>query len=275
MTRRVLGRGLGALISDAQQKEFIDYIDVSKIKPNRYQPRKEFDKEKLNELIASIKEKGVVQAILVRPSEDGYELIAGERRLRAVKTLGHNQIPAVVKDVSDIDSIELALIENIQREELNPIEEAQAYEKLTNEFDFTQEMIGKAVGKDRATIANSLRILTLPKKIHEYISKNLVSLGHAKVLLSITSVEEQLKLSKKVISGGLSVRSLENLVRRNKNPRKKDAAIDDNIRLVEEKIQERLGTKVRINHGKKRGTIFIEYYSNSDLDRILSVLGCS
>ncbi|NQT07190.1 MAG: ParB/RepB/Spo0J family partition protein [Candidatus Omnitrophica bacterium] len=275
MTRKVLGRGLSALISDEEQKrDYIDQLDVGRIKPNRYQPREEFNKEKLNELISSIKEKGVVQPILVRPSGNDYELIAGERRLRAVKSIGYTQIPAMIKDVDDMNAIELALIENIQREELNPIEEARAYQRLLDEFSFTQEMVGQAVGKDRATVANSLRLLALPKKIQEFLSKTMITAGHAKVLLSLSSAEKQIELSKKVINKGLSVRALEKLVTKKKTAKRTAFTEDSNMRSIEERIQERLGTKVRINHGKKRGTIQIEYYSNEDLERILRVLNC-
>lgn len=275
MMRKVLGRGLEALISEERQKEYIDYIDVERIKPNRYQPREEFNKQRLDELISSIKEKGVVQPILVRPSGDRYELIAGERRLRAVKSLGYSRIPAVVKDVDDINAIELSLIENIQREELNPVEEAHAYKRLMDEFNFTQEMIGQAVGKDRATIANSLRLLSLPKKIQELLTKGLLSVGHAKVLLSIDNPEQQLSLSKKVVDKGISVRTLENIVKKKRYIEKMRVPIDENLRLLEERIQERLGTKVKISHSKRRGTIQIEYYSDNDLNRILRILGCA
>ena len=277
MNKKALGRGLGALIEEGQKSErdYIDYVDLNRIKPNRYQPREEFNKEKLDELISSIKEKGVVQPILVRQSGDGYELIAGERRLRAARSLGYSQIPVVVKDVDDINAIELSLIENIQREELNPIEEARAYQKLMDGFNFTQETIGRAVGKDRATIANSLRLLSLPKKIQELLSKNLLSVGHAKVLLSVEDTGEQIMLGKRALDKGLSVRSLENIVRRKRGLKRRPIAVDNDIRLLEDKMRERLGTKVKIMHKKKRGVIHIEYYSNEDLDRILRILGCA
>jgi len=275
MARKVLGRGLGALISqDTKQREYIDHVEVERIKPNRYQPREEFNKEKLDELILSIKEKGVVQPILIRPSADGYELIAGERRLRAVRSLGFSEIPAVIKDVDDMNAMELSLIENIQREELNAIEEARAYQRLIDEFNFTQEMVGQAVGKDRATVANSLRLLTLPKKVQELLSKNLLSPGHAKVLLSVGSAGDQISLSKKIVQKDISVRALENIIRRKRPVKKVDLSVDNNTRAIEEKLQERLGTKVRIARGKKRGTIQVEFYSSEDLERILKVLGC-
>ena len=276
MERKVLGRGLSALISEPQISEHRDnnteYIDVSKIKPNKYQPRELFNEEKLRELISSIKEKGVVQPILVRRVGDEFELIAGERRLRAVRSLGHEQIPALIKNVDDLNAIELALIENLQREDLNPVEEARAYERLTEEFGFSQEMIGQAVGKDRATVANSLRILSLSNEIRDFLSQNILSIGHAKVLLSVDDEKARLDIARRVIKNGISVRALENMLRKKRTARKR-AVIDNDIRSIEEALQEKLGTKVRIAHGKKRGTIRIEYYSNDDLDRILKVIG--
>jgi len=280
MNRKVLGRGLGALITETQKterpvdKEVIENIDIKKIKPNRYQPRVDFNQAKLNELISSIKEKGVVQPILIRPSGDLYELIAGERRLRASRSLGYTQIPAVIREVDDLNAMEISLIENIQRQELTPIEEAQAYQRLMGNFDFTQDKIGQAVGKDRATVANSLRLLTLPKEVQSYISQELLSAGHAKVILSIEGQEARIGIAKKAIKKGLSVRGLEDLMRKKKAMKKKGMALDNDMRMVEEMIQERLGTKVKIVCGKKRGTIQIEYYSDEDLDRILRKLGC-
>jgi len=283
MMRKVLGRGLGALIADKEDagqkgeraRERINYVNIQEIRPNRYQPRAEFNKEKQKELALSIKEKGIVQPILIRPSGDGYELIAGERRLRAVRSLGFKEIPAIIKAVDDINALELSLIENIQREELNPIEEARAYQRLLDEFSFTQEKVGEAVGRERATVANSLRLLALPKLVQEHISKGLLSVGHAKVILSAADNAEQIALSKRVIRKGLSVRALENIVRKKGPAKKRGIETDNDTRMIEEKIQERLGTKVRISRGKKRGTIEIEYYSDEDLNRILRVLGCA
>lgn len=277
MDRRVLGRGLDALISTrpkSEDKEVIERLDVDSIKPNRYQPREDFKKEKLEELISSIKEKGVVQPILVRPSDTGYELIAGERRLRASKSLGYKKIPAVIRDVDDLNAMELSLIENLQREELNPMEESQAYQRLIEDFNFTQEMIGKAVGKDRATVANSLRLLTLPKKIREYLTQDGLTVGHAKVILSVEGESKRLELAGKVVKGGLSVRALEAAIKKTGTTKKKNRIVDNDTRMVEEMLQEKLGTKVTINRGKKRGTVQIEYYSEEDLNRILKVLGC-
>ena len=276
MDRKVLGKGLAALIPEKpknKNESGISHIKIHKIKANKYQPREEFDKDKLNDLVSSIREKGVIQPVLVRTSGDGYELIAGERRLRASRALGLDEVPALIKEVDDADMIGLALIENIQREELNPIEEAHAYQRLMDEFDFTQEKIGKAVGKDNTTISNSIRLLSLPKKIQDYLASGALSTGHAKVLLSLTSTDEQLTLSKNAVKKGLSVRALENMLRHKKSFKtKKSKTTDSNLRDLEEKLQKALGTKVRIIPGKKRGKIEIEYYSNSDLERITNIL---
>lgn len=278
MEKKALGRGLSALIpvkedeSPAQDKIF--QIPISQIKTSKYQPRVEFNHERLNDLINSIKEKGVVQPILVRRTQDGYELIAGERRLRAVKALGIDKMPAIVKDVQDVDMLELSLIENIQREELNPMEEASAFQRFITDFKFTQERIAQALGKDRSTIANTIRLLGLPKKIQDYISKDVITQGHAKALLMLPTESEQLRASNLIIKKGLSVREAENLVARSRSGAAKKIEIkkDPNITDIEDQLQKILGTRVRISHGKKRGWIQIEYYSNEDLNRILGLL---
>lgn len=278
MSKKVLGRGLDALITPAtegKEKEYVDNISVGKIRPNRFQPRENFNTKKLQELIDSIDEKGVIQPIIVRPSENGYELIAGERRLRAAKTLGFAEIPAIVKnEIDDIDALQLSLIENIQRDELNPLEEAQAYKRLVDEFSFTQDKIGQAVGKDRATISNSLRILGLPKKVLEFLARDEISAGHAKALLSAPSPQEQLKLARETVNAGLSVRALEQLMRKRPSAKKTASPVDYNIRLLQEKMQEKLGTKVRIIRGKRRSTVQIEFYNDADLQKILKFFSC-
>ena len=275
--KRALGKGLSALIparEDTQEnRESVLRIPISKIKTNKYQPRIEFNKEKLEDLINSIKEKGVVQPVLVRKLQDGYELIAGERRLRAVSSLGIDTIPAIVKNVADIDMLELSLIENIQREELNPMEEASAFQKFIDDFDFTQEKIAAAIGKDRSTVANTLRLLGLPKKIQEYISKGAVSAGHAKAMLSLDAETDQIRVCNLVVKKGLSVRETENLVKRRASGEKRvEATKDHGLNDIENQLQQVLGTRVRVFHGKKRGKIMIEYYSNEDLNRILGIL---
>jgi len=276
MERR-LGRGLDALIpekdKDSKSTQEIGKLKVSLIAPNRFQPRKNFKDSKLKELKESILEKGVIQPVIVRPTGEGYELIAGERRFRAVKELGYNEIPAIVKDVSDADSLELSLIENIQREELNPIEEANAYLDLVEKFDFSQEEISKAVGKDTSTISNALRILTLPKVIQGYISEDLISMGHAKAILAIPIDRVRIRFAKKVMRKSLSVRQAEDLIRQ-KFQKHARAIVgkDENLVRVEEELQHYLGTRVKITHGKKRGRVEIFYYSNEDLERILNLV---
>jgi len=283
MEKRALGRGLEALITPiavesaattgTQANEQVLQIPIAQIRTNKYQPRMEFNQEKLNELVSSIREKGVVQPVLVRKTSQGYELIAGERRLRAVKALGVEKIPAIVRNVEDIDMLELSLIENIQREELNAIEAAHAFQKFITDFSFTQERIAKALGKDRSTVANTLRLLGLPKKIQDYISKNTITAGHAKAILSLPAEMDQLRVCNLVVKKGLSVRETESLVsRRSLGGKKIEIKKDQNISDLELQLQQLFGTRVRIVHGKKRGRIQIEYYSTEDLNRILDML---
>lgn len=283
MEKRALGRGLDALLTPAavesassaipHSQEHVLQIPIAQIKTNKYQPRVSFTPEKLNELIESIREKGVVQPVLVRKTQDGYELIAGERRLRAVANLGIEKIPAIVKNVTDVDMLEISLIENIQREELNPIEEAHAFQRFITDFSFTQEKIAKVLAKDRSTIANTLRLLGLPKKIQDFISRNTITAGHAKAILGLPSETDQLRVCNLVIKKSLSVRETESIVSRRSFGEKKAAARkDQNISDIESSLQQLFGTRVRIAHGKKRGKIMIEYYSTEDFNRILDLL---
>lgn len=276
MERKVLGKGLGALISPGLEKEdrSVVCLDLEKIKPNRYQPRIRFKEDKLQELVDSIREKGVVQPILVRKNQAGeYELIAGERRLRAAKMLGHKEIPVVVKGVSDRELLELSIIENVQRDNLNPLEEATAYETLIKDFGFTQEQVAKSVGKDRTTVANMLRLLSLPDKVKDCLFKESITLGHAKAILSLHSEAQQLMLCEKIGKKGLSVReaerfaALEGVQHIHKGKKK-----DQHAEYLEEELRQIFCTKVTLIHGKKKGKIQIEYYSLDDLERILSIL---
>lgn len=269
-----LGKGISALIpKNEEQRESVTALNVDSITPNKYQPRKRFGEDKLKELMESIKEKGVIQPIVVRPTERGYELIAGERRLRAIRELGYEKIPALIREVNDADSLELSLIENIQREELNAIEEAAAYKQLLDLFNFSQDDISKAVGKDKSTISNTLRLLTLPTLIQKYIEDNLISMGHAKAILSLNTEREKIRYAKKVINKALSVRQIEELVKaRFKAPARRHDKKDANLASLEETLQHILGTRVKIIQGKKRGRIEIEYYSNEDLERIAALL---
>ncbi len=279
--KKALGRGLSALIPQREvvfvknSAETIVHIPLSEVKANKYQPRAEFNKEKLNDLVNSIKEKGVIQPVLVRRAIDGYELIAGERRIRAAAMLKLENIPAIIKDVNDVDMLEIALIENIQREELNPIDEAKAFERLTTEFNFTQDKIAQAVGKDKSTISNAIRLLGLPQKIQEHVSKGAITAGHAKALLGLPTENEQYRVCNVVISRGLSVRETEKLVERRRaeaGTQKKPAKHDHSLDSITTEMQQALGTRVKIFHGKKRGTIQIEYYSVEDLNRILDII---
>jgi len=275
MTQK-LGKGLEALIPDSgERKEKVVYLKIDDITPSRYQPRERFDETKLSELTASIREKGVIQPVLVRPKGDGkYELIAGERRLRAVRSLEIKEMPALVREVEDVDALEISLIENIQREELNPIDEANAYRRLSDEFNFTQEKIGQTIGKDRSTVANMMRLLLLPKKIQEFVENNTISMGHARTILSLEGEKQRLRFCNRIVKKGLSVRQTEHLAKKlgAKSQARLSAVKDHNIAAVEEELQHFLGTKVRIVHGKKRGKIEIQYYSNDDLERILRLI---
>ncbi len=280
MEKRALGKGLGALIPprevifvDTEKGEKIISLALDHVKTNKYQPRVDFKEEKLNELIKSIKEKGIIQPVLVRKVHDGYELIAGERRLRAAKRLQLEKIPAIVKEVSDLDMLEISLIENIQREELNAIEEANAFERFISEFNFTQEKIAQVLGKDKSTVSNTLRLLSLPKKIQDQVSKDAISAGHARALLSLATENEQIRVCNLIINKGLSVRETERLVsRRMPGTRRREVKVNPDIDDVASQLQHVLGTRVRITHGKKRGSIQIEYYSTEDLNRILDII---
>jgi len=277
--RKALGKGLSALIPDAAaepsgEKGSLFAVDISDISPNRYQPRHDFDDAGLEELARSISEKGVIQPLIVRETDDGYELIAGERRLRASMLAGLSEVPVVIKDVSDAESLEIALIENIQREDLNPIEESEAYQRLIDEFSITQEEMAKRVGKDRTTITNSLRLLSLPDPIKEHLATGDLTTGHARALLSLGNQSQILATAKRIINQNLSVRATEALVKRLKEgapaPEKpiRDVYYDD----LEESLTRSLGTKVRLTPRGEGGKIEIEYYSPDELDRLLELL---
>lgn len=278
--KRALGKGLSALIPprevvflETEKHERVINIPVLSIKTNKYQPRTQFGEDKLNELVKSIQEKGVIQPVLVRKKENSYELIAGERRLRAARRLNLENIPAIVKDVDDIDMLEIALIENIQREELNPLEEAIAFEKFIKDFNFTQEKIAQVLGKDKSTVSNTIRLLTLPKKIQDHISKNSITAGHAKALLGLPTESEQYRVCNLVVSKDLSVRETEKLVaRRSAGSKKREVKHDAGLSDIANRLQHALGTRVKIRHGNKRGTIEIEYYSVEDLNRIIDLI---
>jgi ParB family chromosome partitioning protein len=278
MERRALGKGINALIPErelGEKQERVLYLNIGQIAPNPFQPRQDFDRESLEELTQSIREKGVIQPVLVRRRQDKYELIAGERRLRAANLLNLKEIPAIVKDVDDKDSLEISLIENIQRQELNSIEEAHAYKYLIEQFHLTQEEISAVLGKSRATIANTLRLLNLPGEIQEEIKKGRLSFAHGRALLEIQDANQQRRLAQKIIAEGLSVRETESLVKKHRpkiSRRKIPAGREPYVAVLEEELQHILATKVRIMKNKKRGHINIEFYSQEDLERIAKVL---
>ena len=276
-----LGRGLSALIPDISteiDKKDIITIDLKNIYPNQDQPRRVFDEEKIKLLSESIKNYGVLQPIVLKPDDKGkYMIIAGERRYRASKLARKSDIPAVIKDIPMKDIMEIALIENLQREELNPIEEALAYRSLIKNYEVTQEEISEAVGKSRPHITNTLRLLNLPQKIMDMIDQGQITAGHGKALLRVNDENLQLELANKVIAEELSVRATEALAKKicednikevPKRSKEKDVFIVD----VEEKLRNIFGTKVNISKGKKKGKIEIEYYNEDDLNNIVSML---
>ncbi len=285
MANKVLGRGLAALIPEkvkttAKSILEIDNIDINQIKSSSYQPRENFADDKLTDLVASIKEKGILQPLIVRKTSGGYELIAGERRLRAAKILKLEQVPAIIKDVDNKGSLVLSIIENIQREKLNAIEEAHAFKRLINEFNLSQEDVGKSVGKDRVTVSNTLRLLNLPKEIQEQVSKGKITAGHARALLALADTKEQIEFFEKVLKDSLSVRELERLIQESPKRKKTRQSLaaqrakkDPHVLAVEEQLQHKIGSKVRINANKKnKGTIVIEFYNLEDLERIVELL---
>jgi ParB family chromosome partitioning protein len=276
-----LGRGLGALIPDGDSSPNTsdDYFlcDIGLIRPNRFQPRRDFSEGDLEELVSSIREQGILQPLIVRKSEAGFELIAGERRLRASRRAGLAQVPVVVKVVNDDKLLELSLVENIQRADLNPIEEAEAYHRLITQFNLTQDQAAARVGKSRSAVANFLRLRQLPEQIKESIVAGGLSMGHARALLSSENPAQQLTAWRAVIAKGLSVRETEDLMRRLKAEKKaprvsmksSDAA---HLTGLAEDLARRLGTKVTIRTSGRQGRIEIEFYTNDDLDRLVERL---
>jgi ParB family chromosome partitioning protein len=280
MNRKALGRGLGALLSSdstidlgAEPTE----VDVDAIVPGPMQPRTHFDEGALEGLADSIRSQGVIQPLLVRRRGDRYELIAGERRWRAARLAGLAKVPVVIRDVADKDLLEIALIENIQRENLNPIEEAQAYQRLIENVGLTQEALATRVGRDRSYITNYLRLLKLPDDLQQLVVEGRLSTGHARTILGLSHIDQQRKLARQVIDGGLSVRATEHLVRKAVDgtaPPKTASAVDPNIRAAETKLRRALGTQVRIVQlrGEGQGKVEISFFSNQDLDRIYNFL---
>ncbi|WMM24741.1 ParB/RepB/Spo0J family partition protein [Tissierella sp. MB52-C2] len=279
--KRGLGKGLSALISDEmiienkQSKEIIENIDISLISPNKKQPRKEFQEEALIDLTNSIKTHGLIQPIIVRKIKNKYEIIAGERRWRASKAAKLKEMPCIVKDVDEELSAKFALIENIQREDLSPIEEAIAYKQLMKDYNLTQEEVANQVGKSRSYIANTIRLLNLEKEIVDYISKGELTPGHGKALLGIKDKKKQIMIAEEIIKNNLNVRDVETIVNKKATSIKKTSSLpnkDPHIRSLEEELMGILGTKVNLIKGDKKGKIEIEYYGYEDLERIIDVL---
>jgi len=273
MGRQALGRGLEALIPLAKGEPGIVEIPLAEIRPSPFQPRKRFDDKKLDELAASIRAQGILSPVIVRQIPGGYELVAGERRLRAAERAGLERIPAVVREMSNAEMLEVALIENVQREDLNPIEEAEVYRRLIEEFGLTQEEMAARVGKDRASVANALRLLKLPHPIREDLIEGAMSPGHGRALLGLEGRDLQLKAREVVMQRGLSVRATELLVKRLKSgPAAQDRTLRrkaPGLAQVEEQLRRTLATKVRIIRRGQRGRIEVEFYSEDDLDRLV------
>ena len=252
-------------------------MKINKVEPNREQPRKNFDEDALVELADSIKQFGIIQPIIVQKKDDYYEIIAGERRWRAAKLAGLKEVPVIVKEFTEQEAVEIALIENIQRENLNPIEEAMAYKRLLTEFNLKQDEVAERVSKSRTAVTNSMRLLKLDEKIQQMVVDEMISTGHARALLAIEDPEEQLNLAMRIFDEKLSVRDVENMIRLMKNPKpKKEKPVLENdfiYRDLEEKMKSIIGTKVSINQKtKNKGKIEIEYYSNEELERIFDLL---
>ena len=282
--KRALGRGLSALIPQAGavpvQGEIKDRsvirLPIESIQRDPSQPRKTFDEAKIKELSDSIKAQGLIQPVLVRRKAGHYQLVAGERRWRAAQLAGLKELPAIVREVSDVEAFELALVENLQRTDLNPIEEAEGYRRLVEEFRLTQEQVSQKVGKDRSTIANALRLLGLPDPVKAMVSSGALSMGHARALLGVPRIPEMVDLARRIGEKKLSVREAERLVKQGRGgaekPAKKPAGGASQRALVEE-LQRRLGTKVRrVDRGGGKGTLEIDYFSPSDLDRLLAAI---
>lgn len=293
---RGLGKGLDALFGDVEvniqekpKKETpkkkeeekpvaaggINYININDIKPNSNQPRKTFDEDKLEELAASIEAHGLIQPIVLRKVSKGYEIVAGERRWRAARKIGIKEVPCIVKELTDEENMLLAIIENMQREDLNPIEEAEGIRQMIDTYGLTQEQVSKSVGKSRPYIANCLRLLRLPEVIRNYLADGSFSTGHAKAIAAVDDEEKQIKLAETAIKEGLSVRQLEKLAKEDKSavkPKPRARTKNADVKRVEEDLKIVLGTKVNLNQKGKKGVIEIEYYSKEELERLIELL---
>lgn len=296
MAKRGLGKGIGALFGNdieetdivaqdihqinENDKEKVTSLKLAQIEPNKEQPRKNFDEEKLQQLADSIKQHGVIQPIIVKDLNNGYyQIVAGERRWRASRIAGITEIPAIIRTYDELATMQIALIENLQREDLNPIEEALSYKALLDDFALTQEKVSEQVGKSRSAIANTIRLLSLPKQVQKLLEEGAISDGHARAILSVTSEEGKLQLAEKIIENELNVRQAEQLAKalnaqkQEKEPTQpQTSAFDLQLQGIQKRMSDLLGTKVKILNGAKKGKIEIEYYSANDLERVLKLL---
>jgi ParB family chromosome partitioning protein len=278
MQKRRLGKGLSALIGDAGTEEetqrLVD-LPLEEIRPNPYQPRMDFDGDTIEELSRSIGEKGILQPLIVSKHEDGYELVVGERRLRAARKAGLTEVPCIIMDVPNEELLEIALVENLQREDLDSIEEAKAYNLMVEKFNLSQEEVARRVGKERSTVTNALRLLNLSGGVQKLLREGRLTAGHARTILSIEDPDEQLTAATNIVESGLSVREAEEKKREmggtgiRRGSRKN---VDPRIRRVEEELQRHFGTLVKLK-GSQKGSIVVKYYSMEDLNRILEILG--
>jgi len=279
--RMALGKGLGALLPEFGQTEpkALLYCGIEEIIPNRSQPRKHFDESKLQELAESIKEKGILEPLVVRRTDQGYELIIGERRWRAAQKAGLREVPVIVREAEGREALEISLIENLQREDLNPIEAAEAFKHLIEEFNISQEDLSKRMGKDRTTITNTLRLLKLPLEVRNQLLQNRITSGHARAILSLENRERQKELCALIVKKGLSVREAEAVAKRwSEKPKKtipsvkRKGDLESQLGSLQDSLRKYLGTKVKIAQKGKRGKIEIEYYSHEDLERIVEAI---
>ena len=273
-SKKGLGRGLSSLIGDTDIKDNKSNISISSIVRNKYQPRKNFEKESLEELANSIKERGIIQPIIVRKSDDQdgkFEIIAGERRWQAAQNAGLHEVPVVIIKADNLKSLEFAIVENVQRKDLNPIEEAEGYKKLIDEFDYDQDKVSKFIGKSRSHITNSLRLLSLPKEVVSFIEQEKLSQGHAKILVGLENAHF---LARKIIDKKLSVRQSENLLRLLRDPNKiKSSLKNANLKSLEESIEEKIGIKVLIRNKKNNsGSIIFDYRDLDQLNRLIEIV---
>lgn len=273
MKKKALGKGLKAFIPEEYgilKEERFAELDIEKLKPSSYQPRLKFSKDSMEELSSSIKESGILQPVLVVPEGNHYTIIVGERRWRAAQKIGFKKIPSIIRSMPVAQQLETSLVENIQREDLNPLEIALAYQKLSQELNYTQEDIAKKVGKDRASVANYLRLINLPKEIQDYLAAGSISMGHARALLSLENSKTQIAFARKIIKKQLSVRQVEKTAQKLKDApqREKRRLLDPDLMALQEEFIRYLGTKVSISGSQNRGVIKIHYFSTEELNRI-------